>query len=603
MKTNGSRSFGKRIRNKTMAVIRSPYSLLTMLSLIILFLLVIVPLFMVLRTSFTMAAADVRRAGMAEGQLTFYYWKYIFASHMSESVLWKPLSHSLVIAFFTCLIAIPLGAGLAWLMVRSDIRYKKVLSFLIVIPYMIPSWCKAMAWQSIFRNERSGCLGLLSGMGLPIPDWLAYGPIAIIVVLSLHYYAYSYILVLGALQTVNSELEEMGEIQGAGKIQIIKNITLPLVLPSILSALIMTASKAIGTYGASATLGGIVGYSTIATRMYDMLATGSKGTGYVLALLMIDLSVVFLFVNQVMVGSRKSYETIGGKGTRSTLSSLGKSRTPVSVGVILFLVVALILPLIVLMAETFEKVPGAGYTGSNLTLYYWIGRIEEAGLGDLYPGLFRNPEFLNALWNTVKLSLITAVITAFFGQIFGYLTTRGRGKWHGKLIEQLVFIPYLIPSVSFGAIYLAMFSRSYGNLPSLYGTFALLVIVSTVKHFPFASRAGTSNMMQIGISLEEAAEIQGCGFFRKLIQIVIPLAKNGFTSGFLLVFVSVAKELDLIAILMTDKTQTLSSLAFIYKDNAMPQAASAIAFVMVVFIMLVYWISNKVFHTDISKGM
>ena len=79
-----------------------------------------------------------------------------------------------------------------------------------------------------------------------------------------------------------------------------------------------------------------------------------------------------------------------------------------------------------------------------------------------------------------------------------------------------------------------MSSWSYGNLPSLYGTFALLVIVSTVKHFPFASRAGTSNMMQIGISLEEAAEIQGCGFFRKLVQIVIPLAKNGFTSGFLL---------------------------------------------------------------------
>lgn len=593
----------KRLLNQAKSVINNPYNTLTLLSLVILFVFVVIPLITVLKESLTLAANEAHRVGGVEGRWTIYYWKYIFVSHMSESVLWKPLGHSLLIAFFTCLIAVPLGAGLAWLMVRSNIHFKKVMSFLIVVPYMIPSWCKAMSWLSIFRNERSGCLGLLSGLGITVPDWLAYGPIAIIAVLSLHYYAYSYILVSGALQTINSELEEIGEIQGAKKLQIIRRITLPLVLPAILSALIMTASKAIGTYGASATLGNIVGYSTLATRMYDMLASGSKGTGYVLALLMIELSTVFLFLNQFLIGKRKSYETIGGKGSRSSLSNLGVARTPVSLGVIAFLFVALILPLIILVSETFQKVPGVGFVASNLSTYYWFGRIEDAGLSDLYPGLFRNPDFLGALWNTVKLSLSVAVITAFFGQIFGYLTVRNRNKWHGKIIEQLVFIPYLIPSVAFGAIYLAMFSRTYGNLPSLYGTFTLLVVVSTVKHFPFASRAGSSNMMQISSSLEEAAEIQGSGFVHKMAKIVIPLAKNGFISGFLLVFVSVAKELDLIAILMTEKTRTLSALAFVYKDNAMPQAASAIAVVMVLFIMLVYGISNKLFHTDISKGM
>lgn len=304
-----------------------------------------------------------------------------------------------------------------------------------------------------------------------------------------------------------------------------------------LSALIMTASKAIGTYGASATLGGIVGYSTIATRMYDMLATGSKGTGYVLALLMIDLSVVFLFVNQVMVGSRKSYETIGGKGTRSTLSSLGTSRTPVSVRVILFLVVALILPLLVLMAETFEKVPGAGYTGSNLTLYYWIGRIEDAGLGDLYPGLFRNPEFLNALWNTVKLSLITAVITAFFGQIFGYLTTRGRGKWHGKLIEQLV---------------LRKSSVSVWHLCP----------AGDCQH------GETFSFCQPGGDFQYDADRYQPG-------------RGGGDTG----------------------VRILSEAGADRDSSGEKRIYLRISSVMVVFIMLVYWISNKVFHTDISKGM
>ena len=110
-------------------------------------------------------------------------------------------------------------------------------------------------------------------------------------------------------------------------------------------------------------------------------------------------------------------------------------------------------------------------------------------------------------------------------------------------------------------------------------------------------------MIQINIELEEAATIAGAGFFHKIASVVIPLAKHGFVSGFLLVFVSIAKELDLIAILMTDKLRTLSALAFTYKDNAMPQPASAVSFIMVVFILLVYIVANKIFKTDISKSM
>ena len=473
---------------------------------------------------------------------------------------------------------------------------------MIVIPYMIPAWCKSIAWLSVFRTQRMGYNGVLAGMGLNVPDWLAYGPVAIIAVLALHYYAYAYIIVSGTLRTVNSELEEMGQIQGASKLQIIKDITLPLVMPAIVSSVIMTASKALGTYGAPATLGGVVGYETMATRMYDMLSTSSKGTGYTMAIIMIAISSGCLLANQMLSNTRKSYATIGGKGTRSNVTSLGKARVPISILLIVFLFVALIMPLFILFAETFQKVPGNGFARSNLTLYYWIGKLEDAGLGDHYPGLFYNEEFLKALWNTVRLSLVSALITALCGQLFGYISTRGKGHFTSKLVEQLVFIPYLIPSIAFGAIYLAMFTKSVLGV-SLYGSFTLLVLVSVIKHFPFASRAGSSNMIQINIELEEAATIAGAGFFHKIASVVIPLAKHGFVSGFLLVFVSIAKELDLIAILMTDKLRTLSALAFTYKDNAMPQPASAVSFIMVVFILLVYIVANKIFKTDISKSM
>ncbi len=264
----------------------------------------------------------------------------------------------------------------------------------------------------------------------------------------------------------------------------------------------------------------------------------------------------------------------------------------------------MVMPTFVLVMESFQIYTGGGYGLSNLSLYAWIGTLDKAPLESYaYNGIFRNTEFTRALLNTVKLSLIASVITAFCGQFFGYISSRGRGKWYGKLTEQLVFIPYLMPGVAFSAIYFAMFSqpRLGGIIPSLYGTFMLILLTSIVKHFPFASRAGSANMMQISVELEEAADIAGASFWRRIRSIVIPLAKNGFISGFMLVFISIAKELDLIAILMTPANYTLSFLAFEYSKSLMPQCADAIAIVILLFILVCYRVAN-LFGADIGKS-
>ncbi len=603
MKTKPKVTFStRRLKNRIMGVIGNPFNLIVLLSFILLVCLVVIPLLSVLQNTFTLAKSDARRAGGQVGDFSLYYWKYLIASEMSTAVLWKPLIHSVTIAFFTCIIAVPLGSVMAWLMVRSNLPGKKLLSMLIIVPYMIPSWCKSMSWFAVFRNARSGSLGLLEGMGMTIPDWLAYGPVAIVCVLVMHYYAFAYIMVSSTLRSVNSELEEMGEIQGASKLMIIRKITMPLILPAILSAIIMTMSKALGGFGVAAYLGMPIGYFTLATRMHDYITSSIAGVGYAMAILMVLLASGCIYANKLFTGTRKSYATIGGKGGRSTMIQLGKARWPLLIVLVLFLAVALVVPMLVLILESFQKTTGGGYALSNLTLFNWIGQLSDAEAIRSYPGIFRNPDFISSLWNTVKLTLIASVITAFFGQFFGYISSRGRGRWFGSLTEQLVFIPYLIPSAAFGAIFLAVFSKRIGFLPSLYGTFALLVLISVVKNFPFASRSGTANMMQISMELEEAADIAGASFWQRMVKIVLPLSKNGFFSGLMLVFIAIAKELDLIAVCMTPSTRTLSYLAFVYSNDGLPQMADAISFVIVLFIMFSYWIANKFFDADISKS-
>ena len=594
----------KRLKNLILNVVRNPFNMIVLVSLIVLFCLIVIPLLTMVKSTFTLAQSELRRVDGKVGDFTLYYWKYMLASKLSKAVLWEPLLHSLFCGAMTTLISVPLGSVLAWLMIRTDLPGKKVLGLLVTVPYMIPSWTKALAWLAVFRNKTSGADGFLCGLGIPIPDWLAYGPIAIILCMSMHYYAFSYIQVSGALRSINSELEEMGEIQGANKAQILRHITLPLIMPSVLSALVMTISKSIGTYGVAANLGNRIGYYTLATKMRVFIDQGPQGVGYAMSIVLVGLAALILMGNQRIIGVRKSYATVGGKGGRSTLMPLGKAKKPMMAFLFVFLFLAMVMPFFVLIMETFQITTGAGYGLDNLTLYNWIGTTDAAVKYTNYPGIFRHDEFWNALWNTVRLSLIASIITAFCGQFLGYISSRGRGKWYGNLTEQLVFVPYLMSGVAFSTMYFSMFSRPHfgGLIPSLYGTFTLIILTSVVKHFPFASRSGTANMLSISVELEEAADIAGASFWKRMSSIIIPLAKNGFISGFMLVFISIAKELDLIIIMMTPTTRTLSYLAFTYSQEGYNQMSDAISVVVLLYILLCYIAANKIGGADISKS-
>ena len=594
----------KRLKNLILNVVRNPFNMIVLVSLIVLFCLIVIPLLTMVKETFTLAQSELRRVDGKVGDFTLYYWWYMLASNMNKAVLWEPLMHSLVCGIFTTLISVPLGSVLAWLMIRTDIPGKKVLGLLVTVPYMIPSWTKALAWLAVFRTPTSGANGFLWGLGIPIPDWLAYGPIAIVLCMSMHYYAFSYIQVSGALRSINSELEEMGEIQGANKAQILRHITLPLIMPSVLSALVMTISKSIGTYGVAANLGNRIGYYTLATKMRVFIDQGPRGVGYAMSIVLVGLAALILMSNQRIIGVRKSYATVGGKGGRSTLMPLGKAKKPMMVFLGVFLFLAMVMPFFVLIMETFQITTGAGYGLDNLTFYNWIGTVDETQKYTNYPGIFRHDKFWDALWNTVRLSLIASIITAFCGQFLGYISSRGRGKWYGNLTEQLVFVPYLMSGVAFSTMYFSMFSRPHlgGLIPSLYGSFTLIVLTSVVKHFPFASRSGTANMLSISVELEEAADIAGASFWKRMSSIIIPLAKNGFISGFMLVFISIAKELDLIIIMMTPTTWTLSYLAFTYSQEGYNQMSDAISVCVLFYILLCYIAANKIGGADISKS-
>ena len=549
---------------------------------------VLLPLLQIIQDALTFQSYDLAyEPDGVVGSFTLFHLDRVFNQPISAALFYKPLINSLIMGFAVTVIALIVGFSLAWLMVRTNVHFKGVFGAMLVFPYMMPSWVMAIAWLSLFKNDRiGGSEGLLTYMtDVQVPDWVAYGIVPIVITLAMHYYAYAYLLISGALATVDSELEEAGATSGMGKWKRIWVITMPLLMPAIGSAIVLTFIRILGTFGTPALLGLPVRFFTFSTQIYASINARNQGDAFVLALVLIILAISFIWINSRIIGVRKSYVTMTGKGFRKSESDLGKMRWPLTILVILFLCITVALPLILLLWESLTLIPG-DYSFANLTTYFWNGQ-GNVNLAYGEPGIIHNKGILEALFNSIKLGFAAALFNGVLGLLVGYAVVRGRGARLSKWLESIAFAPYIFPSIALGAIYIGMFSTSIGPVPALYGTFTILVLITVIKNLPFTSRTGIAAILQIHQSLEEAARVQGIGWFRRMFRIIIPLSMSGLVAGMLLTFITAMRELSLIILLISPGNMVLTGLIFSYQEQDMAQHSSAVTLMLVLLIIII----------------
>ena len=582
----------------------SPQVVLGLIMLVLMFYMVIIPLYRMVMTTVTWQAHDLTRVPEAEvGELTLFHYIRMLTGVIGRIYMYTPLQHSLTIASGATLLALLIGGSLAWLVVRTDMPGRKLVNQLALIPYIMPSWTLAQAWLVFFKNRLSGGTpGVFEYLvGQSPPNWLSYGPVPIMICSALHYYTFFFLFVSAALMSIDSNLEDAGDLVGASRWRILRKITFPLVMPAILSGFIMTFSKVMGTFGGPNILGTPVRYYVVATMIRGSIGVGDKADAFVLAIVLILFSMTIISLNQKLIGTRKSYETIGGRGFIAQVSKLGKLKRVTLIGVIIFQILVIVIPLGLLIYSTLMLQDG-NYSLSNFSFQHWIGER-----GTIYnhgePGVLRNPKIYKTAWNSIRLSLWTAFFTALVGVLLGYAIVKGRGTRLSKLVEQLAFVPYVIPGIAFGAVYIAMFIKPLGPIPALYGTFALLVIVSVAKHIPYSSRSGVSAMMQVGRELEEAAQISGSNVWRRFLRIIFPLTSSGFVSGFLLTFITTMRELSLIILLVTPETQVLASQTMFYIENGDGQMANVVILILIFLVAVGNFIISRFRGGSLKKGL
>ncbi|OHD79729.1 MAG: ABC transporter permease, partial [Spirochaetes bacterium RIFOXYC1_FULL_54_7] len=441
------------IGNQIKSYMRKPHNVILVVLAISLTFLTLFPLLSLIRDTITVHPSELMSVrGSRVGDLTPFHWRKVFLDgETSQNLFYKPFWNTMYVSMWSCMAALMLGGSVAWLVTRSDLRWKSFISTAFIFPYIMPSWTLAMAWLNFFRNRLiGGAPGLFTALtGIETANWFAYGAFPIIMVLGLHYAPFAYILIGGILRNMDANLEEAAVILKAGRFKILSRITLPIVMPAVLSTFLLVFSSAMSAFAVPAFLGTPVRFQVLTTQLYRTLNGLNPGYGYIMALVMILIGTGILMVNQWFVGKRKSFTTVTGKSSNISLAKLRVLRTPISVLLVAMILMVSILPLVTFAVESFILAPG-DYSTKNLTTQFWVGE-GRPDIGGGEPGILLNKYIYLGLWNSIRLSVTVALVAGTIGALAGYAIVRARGTRLSTLVNNLAFFPYLMPSMAFGA--------------------------------------------------------------------------------------------------------------------------------------------------------
>ena len=605
MTQTSQKTSGEPLKYRIRAFFSKPANILLVIFLIALIVLSLLPLITMLSNMFTIHAGQEKKLyRLPVGSFTLNHFQRLFkGDDWSRVNFWTPLVNSLIVACGSGVLGILIGGTVAWFITRSDLKCKGFISSVFVFPYMMPAWTLALFWTNMFQNSKvgGGNVGMVEALfGVCMPQWFVYGLFPMIVVIGLHYSPFAYLLIGGILKNMDATLEESATILKASRATIIRRITVPIVLPAILSTFLLIFSSGFSSYTVPVFLGSAVKMWTLSTKMRSLIQQGYQGQGYIIAFVSILLGCMILGINQWFTGKRKSFTTVTGKSGQVSLVKLRGANWPISILLIILTIFFAIIPLLSFALESVLKQPG-NYSISNMTLTFWIGAEDSAYETGMVSGILRNPTMWAGLGRQVGLALAVAMIVGTSGMLIGYACVQRRGTKLSQWVESLAFFPYLMPAMSFGTIYLAVATSS--SFKFLYGTFALLLLVATIKFLPFASRSGVNSMLQIAPEIEESAIIFGTPWVTRMTRILFPIQKSSILSGYLLPVISVMREVALFTLLVPWPRYLLTTMLFSFNETGYAQYGSAVTLLIILVIIIINNLTNKLTGASFDKGI
>lgn len=457
----------------------------------------------------------------------------VFARVLAMPSFTTAITNTLAVGFLVSVVSALVGLLFAYVEVYVKLKTRFMSGLFQVVsmlPVVSPPFVLSLSIIMLFGKS-----GIITRYLLGIYDNSVYGFWGIFVVQTLTFFPVCYMMLKGLLKNIDPSLEEAARDMGASRWKVFTSVTMPLILPGLGNAFLVTFIESIADFANPMIIGG--SYDTLATTIYLQI-TGAYDKQGAAAMAVVLLCITLLmFVVQKYVLEAKSTATLSGKASRQRMLITDRSvRLPLTVACSLLAVFVIVMYLCVPFGALFKT---WGYDFSLTTK--WFQQV------------FTKYHGFQAFRDSFLLSLVAAPITAILSMIISYLVVKRNFKSKG-FIEAVSMLAMAVPGTVLGVGYIRGFSGGLfhtGILQGLYGSAAVLIIVFIVRSLPTGTRSGISALRQIDKSIEESAYDMGADSFTVFRTVTLPLIKDSFFSGLVTAFVRSITAISAIILLVT----------------------------------------------------
>jgi iron(III) transport system permease protein len=497
---------------------------------------------------------------------TFTTSKYVAA--YTDPFLLEVTVNTVVFVVGSSLFSTVLALFLAYLNTRTNIPFKAAFTVLSIVPMMIPHLLFSVSW-ALLLNPSNGLINLvlMNTLSLENAPFNIYSLGGMVLVEGLLNMPIAYLIIAPAMASFDVSLEESSRVFGAGFWRTLVRVTLPVLRPAILAALVLGVVRSLASYAVPRVLGTPGRVDVLATYLYEMIGTGfapDYGKAAALGMSVLSASIVLIVVYRALTSESGKYVTISSRGFKPTMIELKRARTPLFIVVGLLCLLMIVLPVAVLLYTSFmpySMVPSA----RAFSMMSWKNWVD----------VLRDPLSLLALKNSLFLAIVGATLGVLLSLFVAYVIVKIRTR-ASALLETLSFLSFSFPGIVIGIGFMWFFVQT-----PLYATLTALLLAYIAAYLPYGVRPLASAFVQVHSHLEESSQVCGASPLTTMRRIIVPLLIPGVVSAWILMATMFMRELTVSVVLSRPGTEVLAVQILSFAEDGLWGKLSALGIIMI----------------------
>ncbi|MGK9285516.1 ABC transporter permease [Sinorhizobium meliloti] len=522
---------------------------------------VLAPVGLIIYQSFLTAAFFSPRA-----KFGFDAYRYVF----SDKNFYKAFGTTAIFSFGMVAIAVPLGGLLAFLITRTDVRAKRLLEVLVLVPMFISSIVLAFGYT--VSVGPTGFVSLFVRDIIGVVPWNIYSLPGMILIAGLSHVPHVYLYVSSAMRNLPSDLEEAARTTGASIWQVSRDVTLPMVLPALIFAAALNILLGFETFGIPLVLGdpnGIMVLTTYIYKLTTLFGTPTYQLMAVVAVVLVLITLPLVWMQRKLLRNARKYAAMGGKGARVSTLKLGNSGQIIALSIIgLWLFVSVVLPIGGITVRAFVDAWGEGVNLWSQLTFSNFSRMLEV------------PSLYNGIINTIVLSVVGGAVAVAIYLAVGLAGHRNWGM-SNTVLDYIVLLPRALPGLVVGLAFFWVF-LFVPLLTPLRPTLVSLFVAYLVVGLSYGLRLLQGTLIQVAPELEESARTTGATIGRTWKDVVIPIVRPGLAGAWALIMIIFLREYATGVYLMGAGTEVIGSLMVSLLQTGAMNTIAALALISIV---------------------